>query len=223
MPPPAKSKTTRILLVDDHAMVREGLAEAISREQDLTVCGAAADALEALALASSTQPQMAIVDLTLKNSSGLDLIKQLQVLFPEIRVLVLSMHDESLYAERALRAGARGYMNKEEATQNLLHAIRRVLKGDIYLSDAATKHMAAKALGKNPLQACLGLDQLSDRELEIFKRLGDGQNPRQIATDLNLDRSTVETYRGRLKDKLRLKDANELLQVAIRWNKSQQG
>lgn len=220
---PAKLKMTRILLVDDHAMVREGLAEAIARERDLIVCGEAADAVEAMELANSARPQLAIVDLTLKNSSGLELIREFQTRHPEIQVLVLSMHDESLYAERAIRAGARGYMNKAEATQNFLRAIRHVLAGKIYLSDATTRQVAAKALGKNQAEFFHGLEQLSDRELEIFQHLGEGKSPRQIANEINLDCSTVETYRTRIREKLEFKDANELLQAAIRWNKSQPG
>lgn len=216
-----KFKKTRILLVDDHAMVREGLAEAIARERDLIVCGAAATALEALALAEETQPDLAIMDLTLKHTSGLDLIKEFQALYPEIQVLMLSMHDDSLYAERAIRAGARGYMNKAEATQNLLRAIRRVLAGKIYLSEAVTRHLANKKLGQASLESNLNLEQLSDRELETFRCVGNGQSLQQIALALKVEASTVETYRRRIREKLQLKDANEVLQVAIQWAKSQ--
>ena len=219
-----KSKITRILLVDDHAMVREGLAEALAREPDLQVCGAAGDTAQALALAASARPHLAIVDLTLKNSHGLELIKDLRARHPEVLVLVLSMHDESLYAERVIRAGARGFMNKAEATQNLLHAIRRVLAGEIYLSETAARQMAAKALGQSPSGLALPLaDQLSDRELQVFQRLGRGHSLRQISADLNLALSTVETYHARLKDKVGAKDANDLLQHAVRWNESHRG
>ena len=206
-----ESEKTRILLVDDHAMVREGLAEAIAREPDLIVCGAAATALEALALAEETRPELVIMDLTLKHTSGLDLIKEFQTLYPEIQVLMLSMHDDSLYAERAIRAGARGYMNKAEATHNLLRAIRRVLAGKIYLSDEVTRHLANKKLGQVSEETNLNLDQLSDRELQIFRYVGNGQNPQQIGQALKLESSTVETYRRRIREKLQLKDANELL------------
>lgn len=224
MSPKPKSKVTRVLLVDDHVIVREGLAEALAREPDLMVCGGAGDAQQALSLAASTHPQLAIVDLSLKNSHGLDLIKDLLARHPDLRVLVLSMHDESLYAERVIRAGARGFMNKVEATRNLLKAIRKVMGGEIYLSEFATRQMAAKALGQNlSRQARVSVDNLSDRELQIFQMLGRGHNVRQIGTALHLDASTVETYRARLKEKLGVKDANELLQSAIRWNSSQTG
>lgn len=220
----SKTKITRILLVDDHAMVREGLAEALSRERDLKVCGEAADAAQALALTASTRPHLAIVDLTLKNSHGLDLIKDLHARHPEVLVLVLSMHDESLYAERVIRAGARGFMNKVEATHNLLSAIRRVLAGEIYMSETAARQMVAKTVGHTqPGQALPVTDQLSDRELQIFQLLGRGRSVQQIGAELNLGLSTVETYRARLKEKLGAKDANELLQHAIRWNESQSG
>ena len=224
MSPTSKSKPIRILLVDDHAIVREGLAETLSREPQFKVCAEAADAIQALTLADSTRPHLAIVDLTLKDSNGLDLIKDLHIRHPKLAVLVLSMHDESLYAERAIRAGARGFMNKAEATKNLLSAIRQVLAGELYLSDAATRQMAAKALGQSPARKSpTDADLLSDRELQIFELLGRGHSVRQIGAELNLDPSTIETYRARLKEKLGVKDANELLQRAIRWNNSQMG
>ena len=220
MPHTNRQKITRILLVDDHAMIREGLGDAIARESDLMVCGGASDARQALALAASEHPHLAIVDLTLKNSSGLDLIKQLLAQQPGLLILVLSMHDESLYAERVIRAGAKGYMNKAEATRDLFVAVRKILAGEIYLSEVAARHMAVKSVGQTQAKSISNVEQLTDRELEILRRLGDGQNPRQIAAELHLDTSTVETYRSRLKEKLRLKDANDLLQFAIRWNKS---
>ena len=210
--------------MDDHAIVREGLAETLEREPDLMVCGETADAAQALALAEATGPHLAIVDLTLKNSNGLELIKDLQARYPGLLVLVLSMHDESLYAERVVRAGARGFMNKAEATQNLLQAIHQVLAGEVYLSEAAARQMAVKVLGKAARRHSQATtEHLSDRELQILQLLGRGYNVRQISTELNLDVSTVETYRARLKEKLGLKDANQLLQYAIRWNNSQPG
>ena len=210
----------RILLVDDHPMVRERLAEVILREPDLRVCGEAEDRFGALEKIASTQPHLAIVDLTLKRSHGIELIKDIRSRFPETRVLVVSMHDESLHAERALRAGAQGYITKLEATQNIMLAIRKVLRGEVYLSQQMAARIAGKAVGTSQPEVSLPVNQLSDRELLVFEMIGRGCGTRQIAEDLHLEIRTVETYRARIKEKLNLKDANELLQYAIRWNQT---
>jgi DNA-binding NarL/FixJ family response regulator len=210
----------RILVVDDHPLVRERLKEVIEQEPDLSVCGEAADHLGALEVVASTQPTLVILDLMLRDSSGLDLLKDLHNKYPEIAVLVLSMHEESLYAERSIRAGARGYINKQEATKNVLKAIRTVLSGHIYLSEARMAELTAQMAGRPRAQAGLGVDSLTDRELLVFEFLGRGLGTREISARLHLDVRTVETYRARIKRKLNLEDASQLLQHAIRWVES---
>jgi DNA-binding NarL/FixJ family response regulator len=207
----------RILLVDDHPMVRERLAAAIHEQSDLVVCGEAEDRFTALELIEKTDPHLAIVDLTLKQSHGLELIKDIRSRFPDLAILVVSMHDELLHAERVIRAGARGYITKQEATDKIMLAIRTVLGGDVYLSEKMAARIASGAIGSRRGANTLPVARLSDRELRVFEMLGQGHNTRQIADDLHLDMRTIETYRARIKEKLDLKDANELLQYAIRW------
>jgi DNA-binding NarL/FixJ family response regulator len=207
----------RILLVDDHPMVRERLAAAIHEQSDLVVCGEAEDRFTALELIEKTDPHLAIVDLTLKQSHGLELIKDIRSRFPDLAILVVSMHDELLHAERVIRAGARGYITKQEATDKIMLAIRTVLGGDVYLSEKMAARIASGAIGSRRSANTLPVARLSDRELRVFEMLGQGHNTRQIADDLHLDMRTIETYRARIKEKLDLKDANELLQYAIRW------
>jgi DNA-binding NarL/FixJ family response regulator len=207
----------RIVLVDDHAMLREGLAEAIRREADLTVCGEAETASQALEVIAATQPHLVITDLALKKSDGLDLIKDIRLRWPRLPVLVVSMHEEALFAERALRSGASGYVTKREATQTVVRAIRRVLGAEVYLSEQMAAHIAAQMVGRPRPDGGLAVERLSDRELQIFRLLGEGRSTREIAGDLHLDISTVDTYRARLKEKLGLEDARELLRSAISW------
>lgn len=214
---PSKPKKARILLVDDHPLIRERLAEVLEREPDLEVCGEAEDRHEALDIISLSRPDLVIVDLTLKSSHGLDLIKDLRVRCPELPVLVVSMHDESLHAERALRAGARGYITKQEATRKILLAVRTVLAGDVYLSERLATRIAFMALSRPTARPGLPIARLTDREFRVFELIGQGRSTRQIAASLNLDVSTIETYRARIKDKLDLHNASELLQHAIRW------
>jgi DNA-binding NarL/FixJ family response regulator len=206
-----------ILLVDDHPMVRERLAAAIHEQSDLVVCGEAEDRFTALELIEKTDPHLAIVDLTLKQSHGLELIKDIRSRFPDLAILVVSMHDELLHAERVIRAGARGYITKQEATDKIMLAIRTVLGGEVYLSEKMAARIASGAIGSRRGANTLPVARLSDRELRVFEMLGQGHNTRQIADDLHLDMRTIETYRARIKEKLDLKDANELLQYAIRW------
>ncbi len=208
---------TRIVLVDDHPMIRERLAEVILREPDLEVCGEAETHHEALQIIDSTIPDLVIVDLTLRLSYGLDLIKDLRVRHPCIKMLVISMHDESLHAERVIRAGARGYITKQEATRKMMEAIRTVLSGSIYLSRGMASKLTANLAGHPRSRNGLWVDALTDRELRVFELIGQGHGTRRIATLLKLDIRTVETYRARIKEKLQLKDANELMQHAIRW------
>lgn len=213
---------TRIVLVDDHPMVRERLAEVINRETDMVVCGEAEDRGEALEVIGREKPGLAIVDLTLKRSNGLDLIKDLQVMHPELKILVLSMQEESLYAERVIRAGAHGYITKQEATRKILGAIRQVLEGKVFLGSQISGEILSRMLGRSKA-ATRSLEMLSDRELQVFERIGQGFATRQIAEQLGLDVKTVDTYRARIKDKLELKDASELLRTAIAWNREQSG
>ena len=213
-----KASPTRIVIVDDHPLVRERLVELIDREPDLEVCGEAEDRHEALELIASTRPDMAIVDLTLKSSLGIELIKDLQIRQPEVKILVVSMQDEMIHAERCIRAGARGYITKQQASRHVMQAIRQVLAGDIYLSDAASSQLLARSLGKQSgSDFAHSILALTDRELQVFELIGKGHSTRQIADLLILDVKTIETYRARIKEKLGFKDAPELLQRAIAW------
>ena len=209
------TKPVRIVLVDDHQMFREGLAEVLTREKDFQVCGQAADRQQALAVIGSTHPDLALVDLSLPDASGIELIKDLRARHPKLAVLVVSMHEESLFAERALAAGARGYLTKQQATRQLVAAIRRVLAGEIVASEKLAQHALAQLAGHSHDRPSIG--KLSDRETQVLELIGHGFNNRQIADRLHLDLTTIETYRARIKEKLGLKDATELLQHAIRW------
>lgn len=207
----------RVLLVDDHPMVRERLRDVIEGEPDLRVCGEAADRFEAIALVERCLPDLVLVDLTLRNSHGLDLIKDLRTRFPTLPTLVVSMHDESLHAERVLRAGARGYITKQEATTKVLLAIRTVLAGKVYLSQTLVAKLAKQFGGGAPSAGSLPVNRLTDQEMRVFEMIGQGFGTRQIAEQMRLQMSTVETYRARIKSKLDLADANELRRRAIHW------
>jgi len=213
----AEKSKTKILIVDDHPIVRQGLAQLINQEDDLVVCGQAEGANQALSTIKKTRPGTVIVDISLKNRSGLDLIKDIKAQHPDLAVLALSMHDESLYAERALRAGARGYVMKAEATKNVVKAIRQVLDGRVYLSDKMSARMMSKLVGQEAGLSASGMDRLSDRELEVFTMIGRGIGTRQIAEKLCLSVKTIETYRAHIKEKLYLEDASALLTYAIQW------
>ena len=210
-------KRTRILLVDDHPLVRERLAEIINRETDLMVCGEAEDRHEALVAVPAKHPQLVIIDLTLKNSDGLELIKDIRSRWPKLRMLVVSMHDESLYAERAIRAGALGYITKQEATRKILIAVRRVLEGTIYLNEKIASHIISRLTSHAGAVAATPDELLSDRELQVFDLTGRGQNTVEIAARLRVAVKTIETYRSRVREKLKLKNSSELLQSAISW------
>jgi DNA-binding NarL/FixJ family response regulator len=209
-----------ILIVDDHPLVRESLKKMIQREPDMTVCGEAEDCDQALELAAYAGPKLAIVDLTLKNSHGLELVKDLSNRHPSVQILVLSMHDEKFHAERAIRAGARGYITKQESPAKILQAIRQILSGQIYWSEKAAASVASKIALPSHSSKIFSVDLLSDREMQVFELIGAGQNTRQIAATLHIDSSTVETYRARIKEKLNVKSAAELLQYAIHWSNS---
>ncbi len=207
----------KILIVDDHPLMRKGLALALNAEIDLTVCGQIANAEEALGALEELDPDLAIVDISLPGMSGLELIKHMQALRPEIRTLVVSRHDEALYAERAIRAGARGYVMKLEAGERIVKAVRRVLGGGIYVSEEINERLLlGLAAGRQEL-AQSPLEVLSDRELEVFEMTGRGLGTREIAERLHLSVKTVESYRARIKDKLSLKTAAELMQHAVQW------
>jgi DNA-binding NarL/FixJ family response regulator len=208
----------RVLLVDDHPIVRRGLGQLIERQPDLMVCGEAQDVDDALRAAEKTSPDAAIVDLCLRNSSGLDLIRAMKERFPSVLLLVLSMHQDSFYVERALREGIMGFLAKEEAAGAVLVALRQVLNGEFYLSE----QMSAKLVGKMVLDKRGGassfpMERLSPRELEVFELLGEGFSTRAVAQQLHLSVKTVETHRAKIKEKLRLRDGVELLQRAIQW------
>ena len=208
---------TKVFLVDDHPLVREWLSQLIQRENDMTVCGEAEDTQDALEKIELTKPDIVIADISLKSTHGLELVKDLQARHPSLPVLVLSMHDESLYAERVLRAGAKGYITKQEATKRILLAIRQVLSGQIYISEKMASRMVNKmVLGRSQDQKS-PIERLTDRELEVFQLIGRGQGTRRIAGELNLGIKTVESYRARIKEKLNLEDGTQLLQQAIQW------
>jgi DNA-binding NarL/FixJ family response regulator len=213
----AKKSKARVLIVDDHPIIRQGLSELINHEDDLVVCGQAEGANQALSAIKKTRPDTVVVDISLKDRSGLELIKDIRAQHPDLAVLALSMHDESLYAERALRAGARGYVMKVEATENVVKAIRRVLSGQVYLSDRMSARMIHKLVGHEAEASDSGIDRLSDRELEVFTMIGQGIGTRQIAEKLCLSIKTIETYRAHIKEKLDLADAAELLTYAVQW------
>jgi len=210
------SNRKRIFLVDDHPLVREGLANFINQQDDLIVCGEAEDSAEAIAGIGKTRPDVALIDISLKNESGLELVKILQSQFPLVALIVLSMHDEALYAERALQAGAKGYVMKRETTKSVLTAIRRVLAGDVYVSERVVTAMARR-MGSSRKAAVSPVERLSDRELEIFRLLGQGRTTSQIAEDLQLSLKTVQAYCARAKEKFGVHSLGELLRAAIRW------
>jgi DNA-binding NarL/FixJ family response regulator len=215
-----KKSKAKIIVVDDHPIVRQGLVQMIGHEPDMEVCGEAEGAADALKAIAATNPDAAIVDLSLKGSSGLELLKDIRVRHPKLPVLVLSVYDESMYAERALRAGARGYMMKEEAAEKVLTAIRRILSGQVYLSENMASRLLNVLVDGRAESGATPAERLSDRELEVFQLIGQGFGNTEIARQLHLSPKTVETYRGHIKEKLNLASSTELLQHAIRWAQS---
>ena len=210
----------KVFVVDDHPLVREGLTNLINQQADLTVCGQSESAPQAFAAIGACKPDVAIVDLSLKDSSGIELIKSLKESYPEVAVLVLSMHEEFHYAERALRAGARGYVMKRETTNEVIAAIRRIRDGKLYVSEPLTEAMTAQFVGAKRPVRCSPVEQLSDRELEVFEMLGRGLGTRQIAETLRISLKTAQTYCARMKEKLNLGSGTELLREAFRLNES---
>lgn len=211
----------RILLVDDHPIMRHGLAQLLRVEKDLDVCGGVGTAADGLDATAKEKPDLVIVDLTLPDKHGLEFIKDMQVMHPNVLLLVLSMHDEFLYAERALRAGARGYVMKETAADTLVQAAHRVLDGGIYLSERMSGHMLEVIAGqKRETVEKDPLERLTDRELEVLRLIGEGKTTRTIAEKLNVSTRTVEAHRAHIKDKLQLKDGPTLVRYAVRWVES---
>ena len=208
----------RILVVDDHPIVRQGLALLINREPDLVVCGEAEEAMGAMYVLASARPDVLIVDISLNGPDGLDLLKNIRTTHPTLPVLILSMHEESIYAERALRAGANGYIMKQEATEKVLVAVRRILGGEVYVSDRIANKMLKHYITGSGTLRDSSIADLSDRELEVFRLIGDGHGTRQIAEELHLSIKTVESYQAHIKEKLSLRSARELMQHAIQWN-----
>jgi DNA-binding NarL/FixJ family response regulator len=201
--------------VDDHPLLRQGLALLINREQDLMVCGEAEEAQAAVRAIAEKKPDILIADISLNGPDGLDLLKNIRMLYPDLPVLILSMHDESIYAERALRARANGYIMKQEATEKVLVAVRRILSGDMYLSDRMANKLLHQFISGSATDMSSRLSSLSDRELEVFRLIGDGRSTRQIAEKLHLSIKTVETYQAHIKEKLSLRSGRELVQHAI--------
>ena len=215
------SPKRRVFLVDDHPLVREWLTTLINQKDDLAVCGEAETAPAALEAIEKLQPDIAVIDITLANGSGLELIKDLKRCCPKVAIVVLTMHDESLYAERALRAGARGYVMKRETTKKIIVAIRSVLEGRLYVSDDFKHSVAEKLFDGTAGEPVVG--QLSDRELEVFRMLGQGIETRRISDSLGLSMKTVQVYCARIKEKLNLSNATELLREAVRWWENNRG
>jgi DNA-binding NarL/FixJ family response regulator len=212
----------KVFLVDDHPIVRQGLALFIEREPDLMVCGEAEDATSALQAIREAAPDFVILDISLNGPDGLELLKTLRVRYPNLPALVLSMHDESVYAERALRAGANGYIMKQEAADKVITAIRHILGGDVYLSDRLTKQMLQQFVNGS-ISPRDPLAKLSDRELEVFRLIGAGHGTRQIADEMHVSTKTVESYQAHIKEKLALRNARELVQYAVEWSLNAKG
>ncbi len=207
----------KIFIVDDHPIVRKGLSQLINQEADLVVCGEAANAENALETLKKLKPDLAIVDISLKGVDGIELIKQMKVRYSSLPVLVVSMHDESLFAERALRVGARGYIMKQEAIENMMEAIRKVLRGELYISERVSATIVKKFIDGKSESTSSPEELLSDRELEVFQLIGQGIGTREIAEQLHVSVKTVEAYRANIKEKLSLKNATELLKHAMHW------
>jgi DNA-binding NarL/FixJ family response regulator len=214
------ARKSRVFIVDDHPLVREGLTNLINGQNDLIVCGEAKDSAQAINGIGKARPNVALIDISLENESGLELVKQLKTQFPQVALIILSMHDEALYAERALRAGAQGYVMKHETSKSVLASIRRVLEGGVYVSERIVKRMALKLTSSRKPIISSPVERLSDRELEIFRLLGQGRTTSQIAADLNLSLKTVQAYCARAKEKFGVASLTELLHAAIRWDDS---
>ncbi|HET9802247.1 MAG TPA: response regulator transcription factor [Candidatus Acidoferrum sp.] len=216
----AAGQRKKVFIVDDHPMMREGLAQLIAQEQDLTVCGEAEDAAEALKKIEELRPDLALVDITLRSTNGLELIKDLRIRTPDTAVLVISMHDESLYAERVLRAGGRGYIMKQEGGKKLLSAIRHVLSGKTYVSEKISARILDLFSGR-PAEGASPVERLTDREFEVFQLIAQGLSTKEIADKLHVSAKTIEVHRVNIKQKLNVATAPELIRFAVRWAESE--
>ena len=208
---------SKVMIIDDHPVTRDGLATRIAMESDLEVCCEAADAPEALQMIVSNQPDLAIIDISLETGNGIELVKDIKARFPDVRMLVWSMYDESLYAERALQAGASGYVNKKNVRETIIEAIRTVLSGNVYLSPNYTSKMINRLERSSQIELKSPAETLSDRELEAFTLIGQGLKTAEIADRMKLTTNTIETYRSKIKKKLELKHAAALARVAAQW------
>lgn len=215
----AAAQKKKVFIVDDHPMMREGLAQLIAQEADLEVCGEAEDAAEAIQKIESLKPTLALVDITLRSTNGLELIKDLRVRAPGTAVLVVSMHDESLYAERVLRAGAHGYIMKQEGGKKLMSAIRHVLAGKTYVSEQVSAKILDLFSGR-AAESASPVEQLTDREFEVFQLIGQGLSTKEIADKLHVSAKTIEVHRVNIKQKLKVATAPELIRFAVRWAES---
>jgi DNA-binding NarL/FixJ family response regulator len=216
-----KEGATRVLIVDDHPLLRKGVSQLIDQEKDLVVVAEAEDAHKALAAIEQSKPEVALIDITLHGASGIELLKDIKARFPKLKMLVLSMHDESVYAHRALRAGASGYIMKQEGTEKVLVALRKVLKGEVYLSDRLGSRLLHTLVSGRPTLTTSPVEKLSDRELEVFSLIGQGHGTRPIAEKLHLSVKTIESHRAHIKEKLHLQSAAELVHHAIQWVQSE--
>ena len=217
----ASAKIRRILIVDDHPLIRVGLSSLIEAEADLQVCGETGKISEALDLVRTSQPDLAIVDLSLADGNGLELVKRLGAQHKDLRILVCSMHDESLFAQRVLHAGAMGYISKQEATTHIIPAVRRLLDGKVWLSESMTERMLQGIATGRSTPTAASVETLSDRELEVFGLIGQGMGPSQIAEVLHLSVKTIETHKQKIKKKLRLQSGSELTRRAMQWTLDQ--
>jgi len=217
----AKKDAMRVLIVDDHPLLRKGVSQLIDQEKDLVVVGEAEDANKAITAIENTKPDIALIDISLNGTSGIELLKNIKARFPKLKMLVLSMHDESVYAHRALRAGASGYIMKQEGTEKVLLALRKVLQGEVYLSDRLGNRMLHTLVNGRASLTTSPIEELSDRELEVFSLIGQGHGTRPIAEKLHLSVKTIESHRAHIKEKLNLQNASELVHHAIQWVQSE--
>ncbi len=211
----------KVLIVDDHPVMRDGLVFLLDSQPDIQVCNMAGSAREALDSMHRDLPDLVIADLTLPDKSGLELVKDIRALFEGVSVLVVSMHDESLYAERALRAGASGYIMKEAASENLLKAVRKVLEGGVYVSPNMAEHLIKAFSGSQADRSKSDLGLLTDRELEVFELIGQAKSNKEIASQLSISVKTVDAHKAKIREKLKLKDSNALFRYAVKWAESQ--
>jgi DNA-binding NarL/FixJ family response regulator len=220
---PAEHATDKrkVLIVDDHPITRQGLRMLVDLQPDFIVCGEADNAAYAMDLAAKLKPDVAIVDITLRTANGIELTKNLKAHSPELLILIVSMHDEDLFAERALRAGARGYLMKHEASDQVINALRRIVTGEVYVSERVQARMLSRMVNSRTGEVASPVESLSDREMEVFQLLGNGYSTRQIAERLNLSVKTIDSYREHLKLKLNLESGADLIRYAIQWVKTQ--